>query len=308
MAVTSMNTKGPKKKKQHYVPKFYLRGFCGSGDTVFALDKESGGIFTPSVGDFCAERYLYESLSNDPNWYKGKFVYPNYTEDGLCELESAFAPVLKRVADLCVPNAPFTCVGDDDARIIASFVANAIARHPSVFKPLRNELMLSASEEDLSPYRDLMRALGHEGAFEGVAAEGVTRRLLLDTGDGSYQGLIVGELLEMEGIVLRAPGCASFATASFPVLPVVRETGGRDRLSSLYCPISPNAAVIYGPGPRRGMGGCELLGARDVVRLNAAYFEADFVRFVVAKDRRTLEEARSFAEAKRPSPPSRRSI
>ena len=67
-----MNTKGPKKKKQHYVPKFYLRGFCGSGDTVFALDKESGGIFTPSVGDFCAERYLYESLSNDPNWYKGK--------------------------------------------------------------------------------------------------------------------------------------------------------------------------------------------------------------------------------------------
>lgn len=51
-----MNTKGPKKKKQHYVPKFYLRGFCGSGDTVFALDKESGGIFTPSVGDFCAER------------------------------------------------------------------------------------------------------------------------------------------------------------------------------------------------------------------------------------------------------------
>ena len=103
MAVTSMNTKGPKKKKQHYVPKFYLRGFCGSGDTVFALDKESGGIFTPSVGDFCAERYLYESLSNDPNWYKGKFVYPNYTEDGLCELESAFAPVLKRVAALCVP-------------------------------------------------------------------------------------------------------------------------------------------------------------------------------------------------------------
>ena len=132
---------------------------------MFALDKESGGIFTPSVGDFCAERYLYESLSNDPNWYKGKFVYPNYTEDGLCELESAFAPVLKRVAALCVPNAPFTCVGDDDARIIASFVANAIARHPSVFKPLRNELMLSASEEDLSPYRDLMRALGHEGFY-----------------------------------------------------------------------------------------------------------------------------------------------
>ena len=162
-----MNTKGPKKKKQHYVPKFYLRGFCGSGDTVFALDKESGGIFTPSVGDFCAERYLYESLSNDPNWYKGKFVYPNYTEDGLCELESAFAPVLKRVAALCVPNAPFTCVGDDDARIIASFVANAIARHPSVFKPLRNELMLSASEEDLSPYRDLYEGSGARGRVRG---------------------------------------------------------------------------------------------------------------------------------------------
>ena len=108
---------------------------------MFALDKESGGIFTPSVGDFCAERYLYESLSNDPNWYKGKFVYPIYTEDGLCELESAFAPVRKRGAALCGPNAPFTCVGDDDARIIASFVANAIARHPRVFQPLRNELM-----------------------------------------------------------------------------------------------------------------------------------------------------------------------
>ena len=249
-----MNTKGPKKKKQHYVPKFYLRGFCGSGDTVFALDKESGGIFTPSVGDFCAERYLYESLSNDPNWYKGKFVYPNYTEDGLCELESAFAPVLKRVAALCVPNAPFTCVGDDDARIIASFVANAIARHPSVFKPLRNELMLSASEEDLSPYRDLMRALGHEGAFEGVAAEGVTRRLLLDTGDGSYQGLIVGELLEMEGIVLRAPGCASFATASFPVLPVVRGNRGAGSPLLSVLPYQPECGRHLRPRPPSGDG------------------------------------------------------
>ena len=231
----------------------------------------------------------------DPNWYKGKFVYPNYTEDGLCELESAFAPVLKRVAALCVPNAPFTCVGDDDARIIASFVANAIARHPSVFKPLRNELMLSASEEDLSPYRDLMRALGHEGAFEGVAAEGVTRRLLLDTGDGSYQGLIVGELLEMEGIVLRArvrlvrhrvfprpPRCSGNRGAGSPLLSVL--------------PYQPECGRHLRPRPPSGMGGCELLGARDVVRLNAAYFEADFVRFVVAKDRRTLEEARSFAE------------
>ncbi len=56
MAVTSMNTKGPKKKKQHYVPKFYLRGFCGSGDTVFALDKESGGnIYTLGWRFLCGE-------------------------------------------------------------------------------------------------------------------------------------------------------------------------------------------------------------------------------------------------------------
>ena len=161
--------------------------------------------------------------------------------------------------------------------------------------------MLSASEEDLSPYRDLMRLWGTRARSRGwrrkrhappaarygrrVLPRAHRRRAARNGGDRPARA-----------------GCASFATASFPVLPVVRETGGRDRLSSLYCPISPNAAVIYAPAPS-GMGGCELLGARDVVRLNAAYFEADFVRFVVAKDRRTLEEARSFAEAKRPSPP-----
>ena len=60
------------KKRQHFVPQFYLRGFQCDANKVFVLDKGSGKVFKKPIPSFCQGEYLYESDSNDPDWYAGK--------------------------------------------------------------------------------------------------------------------------------------------------------------------------------------------------------------------------------------------
>ena len=88
----------------------------------------------------------------------------------------------------------------------------------------------------------------------------------------------------------------------FPLVPP-RCSGNRGRIaSSLYCPISPNGPSSHGPGP---VGDGRLRAAR---RARCRQAQRRLLRGGLrplrrSEGRRTLEEARSFAEAKRPLHP-----
>jgi len=48
-------------KRQHYVPRSYLRGFTEDGEHLFVFDKSTKTSFRTSVGNVAAERYFYDS-------------------------------------------------------------------------------------------------------------------------------------------------------------------------------------------------------------------------------------------------------
>lgn len=80
-----------RKKRQHYVPKFYLKNFTHNDKKLFALDKFSRAIFPTNVEDIANERYFYNIPPGYIDEEKMQIV-----EDDLSRIEAKFAEAFDR--------------------------------------------------------------------------------------------------------------------------------------------------------------------------------------------------------------------
>lgn len=80
-------------KKQHYVPRTYLRGFSDDEKRLwsYALEPLDSGTLV-SIDSICRENYLYEIRDQ-----AGDFVAPNFIEKVLAELEERYRPHLRKL-------------------------------------------------------------------------------------------------------------------------------------------------------------------------------------------------------------------
>lgn len=117
---SKMNDSQSRKRRQHFVPQFYLRGFQCDANKVYVLDKSSRKVFKKPIPSFCQKEYLYESDSNDPSWYAGEHVAPGYNEDGLSKLECYYAPTLKKIASFSALEMPFLSIPEEEAKTLSA--------------------------------------------------------------------------------------------------------------------------------------------------------------------------------------------
>lgn len=75
-------------KNQHYVPRFYLRGFVSQKQKIWCFDKVSGKSFQSSILNLANENYFYDFDENDRE---------QLVEKHLGEIETRFAPHLARL-------------------------------------------------------------------------------------------------------------------------------------------------------------------------------------------------------------------
>jgi hypothetical protein len=76
-------------KMQHYVPQFYLRGFVGTKDRLFVVDRRNKKAFRTGPGNVAGETHF--------NRIEAKSVAPNAVEKALSESESEAGPALERI-------------------------------------------------------------------------------------------------------------------------------------------------------------------------------------------------------------------
>lgn len=82
------------KKKQHYVPRFYLKCFTSNNsDQLFVLDKESNKIFQKNVLEVCEQNYYYSYKENDSCYEAYNFM----VEDNLAKKEHEFGIVFDKI-------------------------------------------------------------------------------------------------------------------------------------------------------------------------------------------------------------------
>ncbi len=86
-------------KKQHYVPRFYLKSFSKDGTGIYMFDKEKGlPIKCVSIRDVAQEKYFYDLGT------PGKRDF--YLEQLFSEIESQIAPEILSVLDLLSQGKP----------------------------------------------------------------------------------------------------------------------------------------------------------------------------------------------------------
>ena len=88
---------GKMTRKQHWVPRFYLRHFADSSGQLHAYSRQKGSFFRTNCENLCSMRDLYEVEHADATGdATDRFYAQNLIEVKLSELESRIAPLYDR--------------------------------------------------------------------------------------------------------------------------------------------------------------------------------------------------------------------
>lgn len=116
-------------KRQHYVPRFYLRHFTMSDGMLSAYRRDNGCYFHTRPEGICSERFLYESrIGTDEDG--NAFFRENRIEDELSEVEGRLSKGLDALLE-CREKQDFNNEAFENGRLAAcDFADNLIARNP----------------------------------------------------------------------------------------------------------------------------------------------------------------------------------
>ncbi len=115
--IVAKEAKAAEPKKQHYVPRFYLRGFTGEKGKLFAVDRPTGHSFRPPPEGVAAQNFF--------NRIEVEGMDPNELEKALAEFEGEMAPALERI------KAEKSLAKEEDRAHLMNLMAALALRNPS---------------------------------------------------------------------------------------------------------------------------------------------------------------------------------
>jgi hypothetical protein len=117
------------KRRQHYVPKTYLRQFSTSGksnDMVCAYFVKHKTMRFVSIEDVCVESYLYEHYICYDNG-ETDFIFPNSIENKYMKYENAYRKIIEKI--ISNPN-DIVSLAKEERSELTEFMASVLFRHP----------------------------------------------------------------------------------------------------------------------------------------------------------------------------------
>ena len=122
---------GKMTRKQHWVPRFYLRHFADSSGQLHAYSRQKGSFFRTNCENICSMRDLYEVEHADATGdATDRFYAQNLIEVKLSELESRIAPLYDRFLERQKEDQCEDEGYSDGKAAVCELAANIIVRHP----------------------------------------------------------------------------------------------------------------------------------------------------------------------------------
>lgn len=119
-------------KKQHYVPKAYLKNFTIDNKkseqvyVVFNGDKKTKIV---SINNICCRSYLYDQIAIDPDSRINFFAAPNEIENSFIELEGNYAAIVAKIKKDLDIRDEFKLT-TKEIKILKRFISTLVFRNP----------------------------------------------------------------------------------------------------------------------------------------------------------------------------------
>ena len=237
-----------KTKKEHYVPQFYLSQFVGNDNKLTIYNFRIRKLFEMQPNNFACENYLYETKLLDVNPELGKYFLENHIEKIFCNYEGEFAELLRVIIRVCIanqnPNA--LILRKEEKKLLYRFVVNMIVRHPDNMQILG----LNTISDDMKKSDEIrfLQEMSNEmgiGGIEPFVIAAQKKAFLTEEIANSFPEQCINEIKTLPFIFFYAKK-GEFITSDSPVClgddPIILEKNQ----TSIYFPLSPKVAVIFG--------------------------------------------------------------
>ena len=139
------------KKRQHYIPKFYLKRFTDESNLLHIYDFKNQKYFWHSPNDWGFVNHLYETPLSNPDKMGEKYLLENHIENLFMNYEGEFDIFLKKLDKICTPyqRKGVLILHDDEKNVLRRFIANMFFRNPITMERMNlNKVPDNFFEED----------------------------------------------------------------------------------------------------------------------------------------------------------------
>ena len=223
---------GKMTRKQHWIPRFYLKGFSDSSGRLHVFRRESVSFFKSDSEGICASRDLYEVPYSDEIQSSDKYYSQNLIERRLSEMESRLAKAFDGLIKSCESGLLNEGVGEEGRLAICFLAANLIVRHPALLGEERSKAADYASsfeDEGFLTFKELemLEWSGWCGDRTAVSELAIMSAHLLSNDKRVPQNRIYNSFADKNLCIMEAPVGSSFIATSFPLF-VVGSDGSLD--------------------------------------------------------------------------------
>lgn len=241
---------GKMTRKQHWVPRFYLRHFADSSGQLHVYNKNSGVFYRTKVEDVCSKRDLYEvRYSNIVNDSDDKYYAQNLIEAKLSENESQISVCYSGLLQCCKDAILEGDAFRQGRQAVCKLASNLIVRHPATMLANRNRAREDSSKllEDVvltEEEKALLDWSGWNDDHEALAELSVSATLLFSEDSSVPANRISEAFLEKRFCILEAPIGSGFVTTSMPMFIIGPEDDSYD-FDFAYMPLSSKHAALF---------------------------------------------------------------
>lgn len=278
---------GKMTRKQHWVPRFYLRHFADSSGQLHAYSRQKGSFFRTNCENLCSMRDLYEVEHADATGdATDRFYAQNLIEVKLSELESRIAPLYDRFLERQKEDQCEDEGYSDGKAAVCELAANIIVRHPISMRVDKKWSRETAEEllrnVHLTPYElGLLDWSDWRGDSQAVVELAAAATMLFSNDDIVPVNRIRKAFFEKSFSILRAPVGSGFVTTSMPMFIIGPEDDSYD-FHLAYMPLSSEYAAVFSDDPlfppfaRLGFSGVEFMNR--LLLLNCEHWDVAISR------------------------------
>ena len=217
-------------RKQHYVPKAYLKNFSVSNQkseqvyVVFANDENAKMV---SIDNICCRSYLYDQIAIDPDSKTHVFAAPNEIENSFIELEGEYATIISKIKNALRDSDEFELARVEIDKL-RQFMSSLLFRNKN-------------DPQHIKHVKDIFPDVPQNVYLSMLANEFLKMNIAPDV--GLFPRALAETMKESQLCIFKAKGSV-FVTSDMPVVNIYGEKDGIE-YDLLGMPITPELFLAF---------------------------------------------------------------